>query len=518
MAAGKLSGRLWSSLAAIALAMAGCTTVGPDFNEPDTGSLLAWEGDLYGQLGDTGEVEEIDLRFWWRVFNDPVLDELIELARAQSPTLQLAGLRVLESRAALGLADSARSPQVRQATGAITYVNTVQSGGPDSDFVSAQAGVNAAWELDFWGKYQRGVEAAEAASMASIANQQNAQVLLAAQVADLYYAYRTTLLRISIAQTNATIQKRSFEITQKLFESGERAELDLQQAKTQYMSTLSTIPGLEISKIQLRNAICVLLGRAPGNLPELDEDMRLLPELDPVVLRDLPVNYLLRRPDVRAAAWLVAAQTAKVGLAETDRYPSVSLLGSLGWSDNSMAGSASTLTLGIGPAVKWNLFDGGLIRNNIRIEDARLQQSIVSFQNAILLAAQEIDSAAISVVKTCEQKDPQGQSTAAAQRSLELANSRYREGYADFQRVIDAQRAVAAQAERQLLNDSNHISAVINLYKSVGGGWLDMPVASLVPESTRSAMEERSGWGDQLRQPLPDGTLSPASPEESLNE
>ncbi|MEX0330028.1 MAG: efflux transporter outer membrane subunit [Puniceicoccaceae bacterium] len=518
MAFSKPIRRIVAALVLAVLGLAGCTVVGPDFQEPDIAGLQAWEGDLYGQFGRPAGGESIDLQFWWRVFNDPVLEELIELARRESPTLQLAGLRILESRASLGLADSARSPQVRQATGAITYVNSLRSGAPDTDFVSAQAGLNAGWELDFWGKYQRGVEAADAAFMASIANQQNAQVLLAAQVADLYFAYRTTLLRIAIAESNASIQARSFEITRKLFEGGEQSELDLQQAKTQYMSTLSTLPGLEISKVQLRNALCVLLGRAPSQLPELDEETVLLPEMDPVALQDVPLNYLLRRPDVRASVWLVAAQTAKVGLAGTDLYPSVSLLGSLGWSDNSMAGSASTVTLGIGPAIQWNIFDGGLIRNNIRIEDARLQQAIVSFQNAVLLAAQEIDNAAISVVKTREQKEPQKASTAAARRSLELANSRYREGLADFQRVIDAQRAVAAQAERELLNDSSHISAVISLYKSIGGGWLDMPVDQLIPESVRTSMEERTDWADQLRKPMPDGTLSPASTEESPNE
>ena len=502
----------------LGLILGGCTAVGPEFAGVETARLAAWEGDLYGQIGDAGARESVDLRFWWRVFNDPVLDGLMELAREESPTLQIAGLRVLEARATLGLADSARSPQVRQATGAITYVNTRQSGGPDFDFVSAQAGFNAAWELDFWGRYQRGVEAADAAFMASIANQQNAQVLLASQMADFYYAYRTTVLRIAIARSNAEIQGRSFEITRKLFEEGERSELDLQQARTQYMSTLSTIPGLEITMVQLRNAMCVLAGRAPGNLPELDEEVRPLPVAEPLVLREMPVNYLLRRPDVRSAAWLVAAQSAKVGLAQTDLYPSVSLLGSLGWAGSSMSGNADTLTLGIGPAIKWNLFDGGLVRNSIRIEDARLQQAVVSFQNAILLAAQEIDNAAISVVKTREQKEPQRESTKAARRALELANSRYREGYADFQRVIDAQRAVAAQAERELLNDSNHISAIIGLYKSVGGGWLDMPAGALVPESTRSAMEERSNWGELLQQPLPDGTVSPLIPEESANE
>ena len=503
-----------ASLIAVALTAVGCTTVGPDYAEPDSTRIQAWESDLYGQLGTSQGQNEVDLRFWWRVFKDPALDRLIDLARAENSSLQIAGLRMLESRAVAGVAGAARYPQVRQTNGAITYVNTQRSGTPDQDVFNYQAGLGGGWELDFWGKYQRGIEAADAAFMASIANQQNAQVLLVAQVADLYYAYRTTLLRIKIAQSNETIQKRSFEITQRLYKSGQQSELDLHQAKRQYMSTLSTIPGLEISKAQLRNGLCVLLNRAPGNLPELDEDTQKLPALAPVALDVIPAKLLLRRPDLRSAAWVVAAQSAQIGLAEADLYPSISLLGSLGWSGNSIAGSSNTVTLGIGPSLTWNIFDGGLIRNNIRIEDARLQQAIEGFQSSLLSAAQEIDNAAIKVIKTSEQKIPQKASTQAAYRTLELANSRYQEGYANFQRVIDAQRATAAQAERELLNDSNHISAVISLYKSLGGGWVNMSMDDLVRKSTRSAMETRTDWGDLLSEPLPDGTTIPASPEE----
>lgn len=507
-----------ASLITVTWITVGCTTVGPNYTEQDRTRIQTWETDLYGQLGTNQGQNEADLRFWWRVFEDPVLDRLIELARAENSSLQIAGLRILESRAVAGIAGAARSPQVRQTNGAITYVNTQRSNNRDQDVLNYQAGLAAGWELDFWGKYQRGIEAADAAFMASVANQQNAQVLLVAQVADLYYAYRTTLLRIQIAQHNATIQKRSFEMTERLYKSGQESELDLQQAYTQYMATLSSIPGLEITRAQLRNGLCVLLNRAPGNLPELDKGIQKLPVLDPLAIDAIPAKLLLRRPDVRAAAWAVAAQSAKIGLVEADLYPSISLLGSLGWSGNSLTRTSNAVTLGIGPSLKWNIFDGGLIRNNIRIEDARLQQAIEGFQYSLLSAAQEIDNAAIKVIKTTEQKTPQKASTKAAYRSLELANSRYREGYVNFQRVIDAQRATAVQAERELLNDSNHISAVISLYKSLGGGWVDMPMADLIRESTRNTMETRTNWGDLLSEPLPDGTTIPANTEELENE
>jgi len=483
--------------------ISGCTTVGPDYEEPEVAAMQAWETNLYGQFGGTNGLTAGDLEIWWEMFDDPTLNRLIKITQEANLSLQGAGLRILESRAALGLAESGRYPQVQQATGAINYVNTQQSNGSGQDSGNYNLGGAVGWELDFWGKFKRGIESADAAFFASVANQQNLQLLLNAQVADLYYAYRTTLLRIEIARSNAIIQGRSFEITEKLYKGGDKSELDLQQAKTQYMSTLSTIPGLEIQQVQLRNSLCLLAGRAPGDLPELEDNLDTLPELSPVVVHEIPASLLMRRPDVRAAAFLVAAQSAQVGVAEAGRYPSVSLLGTLGWSGTTISGTPETLALGIGPSFSWNIFDYGRTKNNIRIQDSRLQQAIVNFQNIVIEAAGEIDNASINVVKTKEQQAPQRLSTEAANRSLELANARYKEGYADFQRVIEAQRSVAAQTDRELVNQSSHISSVIRLYKALGGGWSVTAVEQLVSAETRETMEARTDWDDLLTAPLP---------------
>lgn len=500
------------ALLVAAFALAGCFTVGPDYRKPEVSWLDVWETDFYSQIGGPEEQAQVDLRFWWRLFDDPVLNRLIDLAKQENPSLRIAGLRILESRATLGIARGSRYPQVQVATGAIDYVNTKESGEPAQSDVVYDAGFNIGWELDFWGRFKRGIESADAAFFASIANQQDLQVLLSAEVANLYYTYRTTLLRIEIAKKNAEIQKRSFEITTRLYESGEQSELDLQQAKTQYMATLSSIPELEITQTQLRNALCALLRRPPGGLPELDAQVQKLPDVNPAVIQEIPASLLMRRPDIRAAAAEVAAQSAQIGIARADLYPSISLFGTVGY-------SSSTLSLGIGPSFTWNLFNYGRIKNNVRVQDARLQQAIENFQDVALQAAREIDDAAISVIKTREQREPQRESTDAAERSLELANVQYREGYADFQRVIDAQRAVAAQSERELVNNSNHISAIVDFYKALGGGWLDMPIEQLIPETTRDTMELRSNWGNLLRDPLPaesDSTIS--TPKATENE
>ncbi|MCB1774696.1 MAG: TolC family protein [Gammaproteobacteria bacterium] len=506
-----------------AILMQACTTLGPDYREPDVDWLQAWQPDLYGQWDPDGQRPPPDAAFWWQSFNDPALNRLIDAAHAANPTLRVAGLRILEARARLGIAGSALYPQLQQLTGSASYVDTRSHGGGtpgagDTSFGAYQAGFAFGWELDFWGRFRRGVESADAAFFASIANQQDAQVLLNAQVADLYFTFRTLELRIGIARENAAIQKRSYDITQKVFRSGEASELDLQQARTQYLATLATIPELQLALTRTRNAIGGLLGRPPGELPELAVPLERLPAAEVGRLQDTPARLLMRRPDVRAAAWQVAAQSAQIGVAEADYYPAISLLGSLTWSGNSLSRSADTTTLGIGPGLSWNLFDHGRIANNVRLQDVRLQQLIEQYQIVVLQAAREIDDAAVSVVKTAEQAHFLGESVKAARRSLHLANARYREGYADFQRVLDAQRAVFSQTEQELVNQGNQVAALIDLYRALGGGWVQTPVDALVPPRTREQMQQRSDWGDLLTAPLPAAVPMPVASESEVND
>lgn len=501
----------FSSAVLLAL-LGGCVTVGPDYEEPDVGWLEDWQTDLYGQVS-TSEQAAADLVFWWQVFDDPVLSSLVAEARRQSPTIQLAGIAVLESRAAAGIVNATRYPQVQQVTGSATSVTAGETGSGESDsFGDYGLAFGIGWEVDFWGRFRRSIESADAAFFASIANQQNVQVLLASQVASLYYAYLSTKLRIEIARKNAEIQRRSFEITEELYNSGQESELDLQQAKTQYLSTLASIPSLEISLVTARNALAALVGRPPDAIPELNSVPEDLPMVEPQVLADIPAHLLARRPDIRAGAWAVAAQSAQIGVARADYYPAIDLIGSLGLSGTTLDSDSTTLVAG--SAFSWNVFDYGLIGNNVRLQDARLQQAIVSYQNSVLQAASEIDDAAISVVKTHERKEILVETVTAANRSLEIATTRYREGYADFQRVLDAQRTLFAQTEKELINRADHVLAIVSLYKALGGGWLDMSVEELVPEDVREQMRSRSNWGDLLDAPLPTGVERPVEKTE----
>ncbi len=489
-----------------ALALQACTSLGPNYEEPQIEWLDKWQTDLYGQVLP-GETTKEDLNFWWQAFNDPVLNDLIQTARLENSTLQIAALAIVRSRAQLGIATGSQYPQVQQASGSLvrgdSWPTEGDNSGEHSYLNSYNAGFNVGWEMDFWGRWRRSIESADAAFFTSITNYQNAQVLLSAQMAQSYFSYITTLKQIDIARENIELQKRSLDITSLLYSSGQSAELDVQQAKTQYLATLASIPSLEISLRQIENAISVLLGRAPGNVPELANVEGELPSLSPLIINEIPARLMMRRPDIRSSAWEVATQSAQIGVASADLYPSISLFGSIGWSGNSLNSTNDTLSTGFGPSFTWNLFDYGRIENNVRAQDAALQQLIESYQLTVLGAASEIDNAAISVVKTREKDVLLKDALVAADRSLTLSSKRYQEGYSDFQRVLSAQLARAGASSSYVVNQGAHISAIITFYKAMGGGWQPVDGENLIPDQIRQIMEDRTEWDGMLDDPLP---------------
>ena len=325
----------------VATTVAGCVQLGPNFEPEHPTWIDTWNSPSLDQV--TRSSDQPDLRQWWSVFNDPVLDQLIADADANNTDIKIAGLRVIEARAQLGIAESGRYPQSQQISAEALYIDRSQSGGRnplDNHLWQYFTGFNVGWELDFWGRFSRAIESADAAYFAAGANYEDVLVLLHAQIAEAYMALRTTEARLRIARENAGLQKRSLEITQQLYDSGNNPELDVQQAKTQYLGTLSTVPQLEALLHRTRNAVAILLGRPPGPLEQLTETQDLVPLVDAAVLNDVPAELLLRRPDVRAAEWQVASQSALVGVAVTDLYPAVTLLGSIGWTASSLDGAS----------------------------------------------------------------------------------------------------------------------------------------------------------------------------------
>ncbi|MBK5413395.1 efflux transporter outer membrane subunit [Pseudomonas sp. TH31] len=491
-----------------ALGLSGCMRVGPDFQSPGEDWVKHWSTPALEQSSERGA--NPDIRQWWQVFNDPVLDQLIADADAHNSSLKMAGLRIMEARAQLGIAQAGRYPQLQQASVDGLYVERRQYSGSNpqnSHIWQFSEGFDVAWELDFWGRFSRAIESSDASYFAAQANYEDALVLLRAQVADTYFSLRTTEARLRVARDNTRQQKRSLDITRKLFNSGQTAELDLQQAKTQYLGTLASIPNFEDQLHRTRNALSVLTGQAPGELPQVTDNDGLIPLVDRAVLQDVPANLLLRRPDVRAAELNVAAQSALIGVAESDFYPSLSLLGSIVWSASSVGGTSNNLDFIGGPSLRWNLFDHGRISNNVRVQDARLQQLIESYRDTVRQAAREADDAASGLSQSLARERILRQAEVAAKRSLVLASAQYREGFSDFQRVLDAQQALLQQQDNYLISRSDAVSNLIALYKALGGGWY--AAQPIIDSATRKQMEKRTDWDDLLDDP---GAAQPAYP------
>jgi multidrug efflux system outer membrane protein len=411
--------------------------------------------------------------------------------------------------AQLGIAGSALYPQLQQLSADGLWVGTTQSDGPDRDFWTGGVGLDVVWELDFWGKFRRGIESADAEYLASIAQYDDVQVLVAAQAASFYANIRTIELRLRIAHENAALQKRSLEITERLFRSGNESELDLQQARTLYLSTLATIPELEASLHEVRNALSILLARPPGPLPELDTRRERIPEADLGLISEIPADLMRRRPDVRAAELQLAAQSARIGVSESELYPAIALGGSVVFSASSAMRSPHGLDWGLGPAFVWNIFDHGRLKNQVLVQDARFQILFEQYQDTVLRAARELEDAAIGFAQRRAQVDILAEAVQAARRSLDIADIQYREGLVDFQRVLDSQRALFSQQERLVTTRGAVAQSLIALYKALGGGWQPARERPAVDETTRATMAERSNWKHLFDAPLPPAVEDP---------
>ncbi len=498
----------------VMLALGGCA-VGPKFTKPEAAISESWRA-REPQLATQAEVDSL----WWKAFNDPTLDRLVDLAYQQNLPLQIAGLRMVEARAQLAVATGKQYPQLQVAFGSVAAVGLSQQAANianfDRHYIDYQLGFDAIWELDFWGKYRRGVEAETANMLASVADYYAALVSLTAEVARTYVVIRTFEVLIEQAQDNARLQEQGLQIADSRFRNGATSELDRAQAATLLESTRATIPQLQISLQQARNALSTLLGQPSGTVETLLDGPKKIPEAPPKVAVSVPAEMLRRRPDIRSAELLAAAQCARVGVAKADLYPSFSLFGTIGFEVTSGAGTAGKLLSGdnlfysIGPRLFWPFFNYGRLKNAVRVQDARFQQSLVGYRNTVLKAAQEVEDALTGFLNSQEAAVFEQRSVKAAQRSVEIAVIQYREGATDYQRVLDAQRSLLQQQNSLAQTSSSIATNVIALYKALGGGWELRQGQPIVPERTKNEMRARTDWGDMLSdQPGPDATRSP---------
>ena len=495
------------------VASAGCM-VGPDFVRPKTAVSSSWQ-DVGDQRVQTGPSE---YRTWWKAFDDPVLDRLIERAYRENLSLRSAGVRVLQARAQLGIAIGEFFPQTQQGIGSVQYNRTsdrsvtaavaaATPGGSATsfDYWQSQVGLQASWELDFWGKFRRTIQSADASLLSSLADYDNTLVTLTADVANSYITIRTAEERIRIARENVGTQEENLRIAEARFKYGTVTQLDVEQARTSLLNTQATIPPLETQLRQARDALSVLLGMPPSDLSDLLEGSSAIPVSPPQVIVGIPTDLLRRRPDIRNAELQAAAQSAQIGVAKADLFPAFSLtgnfvflstnLGSFSLSDMFRWGSRSVQA---GPTAQWNIFNYGQIRNNVRVQDARLQELLFTYQSAVLSAQQDVEDNLAAFLRAQDRAQLLAQSVTSAQTAVTVAIRQYREGVTDFTTVLTAQQALLNQQDSLASTLGTISTSLVGVYRALGGGWEIREGQELVPPDIRAEMEKRTNWGHLL--------------------
>ncbi len=502
----------------LGLLVSACTVVGPDYQAPEQEVLPSeWAAT------ETTE-QSATVRAWWKLFNDSVLDGLIEQGAAQNLNIEAAGLRIVQARAALGISDALVFPQQQQINSnfAGVYRN-------EDWYKSANASFDVGWEMDIWGKYARGIEASEANLYASIASYHDVLVSISAEIARNYINYRTAQERMYLSRQNIAIQQRVVAMTQVQYDAGNVSELDVQQAKTQLYATQSSLPGLNINRLQARNAIAVLLGTIPENIApllalenpreppsftsSLNENMRVDPDTGeygaasviptaPELASSVDSQLVLRRPDLQVAELLARSQSARIGLTEADLYPNFFLFGSVGFSEtvrSSDSFSASdALTASIGPGLSWNIFQYDRIKNQVRIQDAAFQESLTNYNLSVLEAVREVTDAMDSYRYSVDKSRYDSNAVKASIRAFNISATQYNNGLVTYQRLLSTVEKMTLREDVYAQTRGNIANQVVALYKALGGGWEPLSGQPIVKPEIVEQMRSRTDWGEYL--------------------
>jgi NodT family efflux transporter outer membrane factor (OMF) lipoprotein len=513
----------WVGLLILVFAISGCTMVGPDYIKPTAPEPQEWLESADAKI----QSKAADFSTWWMVFDDPILNTLVQSAYQQNLTLQATGIRILRARAQLGIAIGDQYPQTQQGTGEATAERTsrnLPNAANSERFAYVyDVGFDVAWELDFWGKFRRSVQVGVADLQASIADYDDNLVFLTSEVARVYIALRTSEGRLAVAYDNVRIQTESLRLAQAQFDAGAVTELDVFQSRALLRSTEATIPGLETDIRQAKNALAILLGKLPGQIDAMLAGPGRIPQIPAEIAVGIPAELLRRRPDIRLAERQLAAQSAQIGVAKADLFPRFSLFGSIGYTT---AGSTSppqsrnaglgdlfegrSLGYSAGPSFSWDLFNYGRITNSIRVEDARFQELAVDYENTVLEAVQEVEDAMTAFLRSQDEVAFLADAVTAYKSSVNLSTRQYKEGDVDFQRVLDAQQNLVQQQDNLVTTTGDVGLNLISLYKALGGGWEMRTSKDFVPGYIKAEMEARTNWGNLL---VPDELEFPPSEE-----
>jgi multidrug efflux system outer membrane protein len=453
----------------LALLTASCT-VGPDYKRPAVDVPTGW------RLSEK-EAKDLAQTAWWAQFNDPILNNLITTALRENKDLMIAAARIEEYAGRYGIVRSGLFPQVG-AAGQYTREQVTKTGdnrpstGYQTNTETYSATLNASWEIDLWGRIRRSNESAQAQLLATQEARRGVILSLVSSVASAYINLRDLDRQLEISTQTAQSRGNSYTLFQERFKGGVISDLELSQNRSQYEEALASIPGLEKAVAQQENGLSVLLGRNPGPVlrGKTIDTLSL-----PAIVAGMPSDLLQRRPDIRQAEQTLIAANAQIGVAKAAYFPTISLTGAYGYASGDLS------NLFKGPSKVWQysapitmpIFTAGKIAGSVREAEAIQQQALISYQQTIQNAFREVDDALTDRAQTAKQLAAQKNQVDSLRQYAGIARMRYDNGYTDFLTVLDAERSLFNAELAYAQTQGSLYLALINLYKAMGGGWIE---------------------------------------------
>lgn len=494
--------------------------VGPNFKTPSSKVEVDWVTRKAVSAKPYGESEI----FWWKKFHDPTLVKLVELAYQNNPTLQSAGVKILEERALLDRAIGNLLPQQQGISGNYTFsyvpqlgnvggsglvngaLNTLLSNANFNPYnVANQFFFNSSWEIDFWGKYRRKIESDKADYLASVTAYDNALVSIIGDVVQNYIHVRMYAEELAIVRANVAVQQESLRIATVRFQGGQTSQLDVTQAQTELNKTESSIPNLENSIQKSKNALAILIGVPPGEIEALLPPGKL-PVIPQELVVGIPKDLLRRRPDVRSAGLKAASKSALIGVEITNLLPAFTLAGTFGstggtvgtqqltnifnW-QNTMANAVTGLTMPV--------FNYGRLINQVRVADAVFEQAILDYQNVVLEAQKEVEDGLSAYYHGRKSMEYLRKAVVASKESVRLAMVRYKEGQTDYTTVLTAEQQQLSVEDSCIIAQGETVLGIVSTYRSLGGGWELRNGQDVISDQVKEEMAHRTDWGRMLK-------------------
>ncbi len=484
---------------ALPLALSTACMVGPNYKTPKSDVAPQW---IPSPAAAPRPLNAADA-YWWKVFEDPVLDGLVEAAYQNNLTLQLAGVRVLQARAQLNKSIGNLFPQQQGLSGGISWnqVNApVTVNRADDNLLFA-----ASWEIDVWGKIRRGIESDRATYLGTVASYDDALVTLISDVASSYVNIRTAEERLRVAARNVETQKESLRVASVQFKYGETSELDVKQATTLLAQTRAQIPSLQNTLRQAKDGLAVLLGETPDAVDRRLTAAGSIPVAPEQAAVGIPKDLLRRRPDVRTAGLLAASQSALIGVAIAQMYPAFSLQGAFGFASTNLGQSSlsdmftwQSRVAQAGASFFFPIFNYGRLVNQVRVQDAQFQEAVLNYQNTVLKAQQEVEDGLSAFATSREALTSLEEAATAAVRTTQLSILQYKAGETTYTTVLTSEQSELAVEDSVASTKGNVALGLISVYRALGGGWELRGDRDVVSDEVKAEMERRTNWGDLL--------------------